>query len=86
VRLRPSGEPVLQEVEQAVKRGIRDIYLWNVRSAIQSQASALVYGLGADLWSKPWQHRQVLPVLWRTGYRSQIKSNRSDEVKSLDLV
>ena len=71
LRLRPSGEPVLQEIEQAVESRIRDIHLRSVRSAIQSQASALVGGLGADLRSEPGQRRQVLLVLGRTGHRTR---------------
>ena len=83
---RPGCELVLEKIEQAVESRVRRIHLWSVRSAIQSQTAALVCGLGADLWSKPWQRRQVLPVIWHTGYRNQIKRNGPDEVKSLDLV
>ena len=54
--------------------------------AVKSQTPALILGLGADLRPKPGQRRQVLPGLWCTVYRDQIKSNGPDDTKGLYLA
>jgi hypothetical protein len=77
----PDCEPVLQQVEQAVESPIREVHLWQLRRAIQSQAPALVGRLSADLRSKPGQRRQVVTVHGGIGYRNQIKRTGPDEVK-----
>lgn len=56
-------EPVLQEIEQAVESGVCKVNLRHTRSAIQSQAPALLCGLGADLWPKLRQWMKILLVL-----------------------
>jgi hypothetical protein len=59
----PACEPVLQQIEQAVESSVCEFNLRRSRSAIQSQAPALVCGLGADLRPKPRQWKKIMLVL-----------------------
>ena len=52
-----------KEIEQAVESGVCKFNLRHTRSAIQSQAPALVCGLGTDLWPKLRQWMEILLVL-----------------------
>jgi hypothetical protein len=86
VRPWPSGEPIVQQVEQAVESCIRDVHCGSLRSAVESQASAPVGGFGADLRPEPGQWMKIVLVLRWDGYRDQIKRTGPDEVKGLDLM
>ena len=60
----PACELVLpQQIEQAVESGVCKFNLRHSRSAIQSQAPALVCGLSTDLRSKPRQWMEIMLVL-----------------------
>jgi hypothetical protein len=63
VRPWPSGEPVLQQVEQAVESPVRDIHIPCIRSTLESQVTAPIGRLNADLRAEPGQRMEVLFAL-----------------------